>query len=167
MPHINEAPWDQAACAKLATAPYATMPSDDGGPLDGAIAVAMSAEPVDGPDVLPLISDIVTYLRTEGRWLGIKAAAAAGTSVAAMAAVDIATDLRQTRIDLNLPLVKTMLTSLANDIPTGAGATLIDGDDLAAITAMKSTKVEYWQSIDATSPFNQHDIPRFRAWSAS
>lgn len=110
---------------------------------------AVNAMTVAGSDQLVSIADVMSYLRENGLWLPIKAAA--GSNQAAAAAVDIAGDLRAQTIDFNLPLVKMLLTALvASGLLTQANAD--------ALAAMKNTTQLWWQVKGYSSPFSENDL---------
>lgn len=96
--------------ARLGQAPYVSMAQD--GSADIGIAAAMQAETIGAPDRVVPIAEVMDYLRTNGLWLPIKAAAVAGTSIGAAAAVDLNDDLRFQTIDFNRPIVGAMLADL-------------------------------------------------------
>jgi hypothetical protein len=100
---------------------------------------AINAWTVPGPDRLVPVSDAVDYLRLNGLWLPIKAAAATG-EVGAAAAVDIVSDLRISTIDFNAPIVSMLLGDLQR-------ANLLSVDNANALIAMKKAVMPWWQSV--------------------
>ena len=109
-----------------------------GGTADQALA-AINALTVASPNRPVSISQVMAYLRENGLWLPIKAAAAAGTSIGAMAALDLNQDLRQTTIDFSLPLVVTMLADLVSH-------DLLTKEQSDALVAMGMPQVPWWQA---------------------
>jgi hypothetical protein len=100
---------------------------------------AINALTVPAPNAPVPIAQVMSYLRENGLWLPIKAAAAAGTSQGAMAALDLNQDLRQTSIDFSLPLVGAMLADLVSH-------GLLTSGQSAALTAMGTPPVLWWQA---------------------
>ena len=142
----NAVPWDADIRAR---------PEFTDALTDAAIAAALNAVVVPGPRQPVAVGRIVTYLRREGVWLAIKAAAAGGNPVAA-AAVDLASDDHTATVDLDLPIVQTLLPKLAE-------AGLVTAAHLDAINAMADTAAPWWQTIGSASPLNEYDIARARA----
>ena len=141
--------WDAAVRAH---AIYQAAPADGSG--DAAAAEALNALTVPGAPTPVPVADIVRMLRTRGKWLPIKAAAA--SNPAAAAAVDLATDPHTGTVDLTLPLVQSLLPGLV------AGGFISD-QDLADINAMGTPAEPWWRSIGAPAPLNEFDICRARA----
>ena len=157
MAHDNEIPSDEALKAKLATAPYVTMPTDNGGPDDEAIAAALNSEMVAGAPVPLSKLDVVTYFRRNQLWLGMdgKSGIKNSENVAALYAVDLYRDPSVTTIDVTDPLIITMLDDLV-------AAQLLSEANVAALTAMATPQISYPISVGAPGPLNAHDIPRIR-----
>lgn len=106
---------------------------------------------VPGPNQPVAILDAVTWLRAEGLWLGIKAAALAGTSQGAMAAVDLNEDPRAQTIDFSLPAVQGMLTDLvSHNLLTQAQAT--------ALAALGTPPIPWWQANGFTAQITLDDL---------
>lgn len=89
--------------AELADARYAGL-------NDQQAADVLNARVIQARKFVPVV-DITTYLRSQGAWLGIKAAAP--TNAAAAAAVDYNDDPRTETLNLDLPIVVQMLAALA------------------------------------------------------
>jgi hypothetical protein len=120
--------------AKQAESAYADMDDDQKAAAINALTITIR-RPAN-------IVDITTYLRTEGAWGAI--VVAASTNPAAAAAVDYNNDLRASTLDLDLPIVQTMLDGL-----TGASPALLTTDQRAAIMAMGDVVIPYLTSIEA------------------
>lgn len=110
---------------------------------------ALNAMTAAGPDQKVLIVDATNYLRINGVWLGIKAAA--GTVPAAAAAVDIVQDLRQDTLDFSLPIIPYLVGALVT-------AELITQDQADGLTALKNTIVPWWQANGYPREFDLGDI---------
>lgn len=105
---------------------------------------------VAGPDRPVPIADVMTYLRSAGLWLPIKAAAT-GTCLGAAAAVDLNNDMRMQTIDMGLSLVAQMLTDLITH-------NLLNQTQADALVAMKNTTVLWWQSAGYAREFDMGDV---------
>jgi hypothetical protein len=126
------------------------------GTTDQKIA-AVNALTVAGPRKPVQIADVMTYLRSNALWLPIKAAAAAGTSAGAEAAVDLNSDMRMQTIDFDLPIVAGMLA----DLVSKALLTQAQSD---ALNALANTTIPWWQATVAqggcglSSPVGANDL---------
>lgn len=103
----------------------------------------------NGPRRLVPIATVMEYLRTNNLWLLIKAAQ--GSSAGAAAAVDYNADLRAHSIDLDLPIVQTMLGDLVTH-------NLLSAEQRAAIDAMANSRLPWWQSAGFASPIGTGDL---------
>jgi hypothetical protein len=93
-------------------------------------------------DRLVPILDITDYLRSNGLWLPIKAAAAQGNGAAA-AAVDLNDDVRAQTLDMSLPIVAQMLAALVT-------AELLTQAQSDAIVALKTQSVPFARLLGET-----------------
>ncbi|MTK11608.1 MAG: hypothetical protein F8N39_05805 [Clostridiaceae bacterium] len=116
-------------------------------------ATAINASTYPGPYKLVPLGAILAYLRTQGAWLGIKAAAASNT--AAAAAVDLESDPHAQNLDVSLPQVSQMLASLVS-------AGLLTAAQSSAIVAMGQTMTSRAQVIGWTIPPTAADISAAR-----
>jgi hypothetical protein len=93
---------------------------------DVAAAADLNTAYRPGPNVPADILTVMTWLRSNGLWLPIKAAAAAGTSQGAIAAVDYNSDPRTRTIDFSLAAVQAMIADLvSHSLLTSAQATAL------------------------------------------
>jgi hypothetical protein len=99
---------------------------------------AVNALTVPGPNVPVPVLQVMTFLRTNNVWMGIKAATSAG----ALAAVDYNSDPRVQTLDVSLPIVQAMLA----DLVTHGLLTQSQSD---AIKAMGATTILWWQATVA------------------
>lgn len=112
---------------------------------------AINAETVSGPNRLVPISELMSYLRTHNLWLPIKAAAASGSSVGAIAAVDLNEDMRMTSIDFSIATAQALLADLVSH-------SLLTQEQADTILAMQITSIPWWQSAGYTSPIGEGDL---------
>jgi hypothetical protein len=101
---------------------------------------AVNALTVAGPNVPVPVLQVMTYLRTNNLWMGIKAATA--TSPGAAAAVDYNSDPRVQTLDVSLPIVQSMLADLVSK-------TLLTQAQSDAIKAMGTPPIPWWQATVA------------------
>lgn len=107
---------------------------------------------------LPILT-AVAYLREQGAWLPIKAAAAAGAvtntptaaQVAAMATIDLYEDTRAQALDFTLAVVAEMMSALVS----GSLLTQTQADTL---TAMSFVQVPWWQANGYSGPVSPSDL---------
>lgn len=98
------------------------------------------------------IASVMTYLRSNGLWLGIKAASVGAVpSLGAQAAVDLNADLRMETIDFGLPIVQAMLADLVTH-------GLLTQEQAAALNALGTEVIPWWQSAGYPRPFDMGDI---------
>lgn len=110
------------------------------GMTDDQIAATLNAKTVAGPDRQVPIIVLTKYLREAGAWLPIRAAAVAGTSQGAIAAVDYNSDLRAATIDMDAPIVAAMLADLV-------GHGLLTQAQSDAMVALKATTIPYLSTL--------------------
>lgn len=100
---------------------------------------AINALTVAAPNAPVPISAVMAYLRENNLWLSIKAAAAAGSSQGAVAALDLNQDLRQTTIDFSLTLVGLMLADLVSH-------GLLSQAQSDALASMGTPQIPWWST---------------------
>jgi hypothetical protein len=123
-------------------AKWATLTGTTAAKLD-----ALNALTVPGASAPVPVLAVMTYLRTNNLWMAIKASATPG----AMAAVDYNSDPRVETLDVSLPIVQGMLADLV-------GHSLLTSAQAAAITAMGTPPILWWQANDYTGPFSAPDL---------
>lgn len=123
------------------TALISVWPTLTGTTVDEKLA-QINAMTNPGPPRLVPIPAVMDYLRSNNLWLAIKISAAkfaAGDttgSVGAAAAVDFNEDMRMETIDMDLPIVGSMLSDLV-------AKNLLTQDQADAIHGLKSTTVSW------------------------
>jgi hypothetical protein len=123
-------------------AKWATLTGDTATKL-----AAVNAATVAGPNVPVPVLQVMTYLRTNNLWMGVKASQTPG----AMAAVDYNSDPRVQTLDVSLLIVRGMLADLVTH-------TLLTQAQADAIVAMGTPPVPWWQANGYSRAFDLGDI---------
>lgn len=118
------------------------------GTTDAKLA-ALNAMTVAGPNAPVDVVTATNYMRQNGTWYAIKAAA--GSNQAAFAAVDLVNDLRVQTIDFSLPIVVQMGAMLVS-------ANLMTQAQWDGLMALSKTTIPWWQSVGLNSPVGIGDL---------
>lgn len=157
MPHINAVPWDADILAKLATDPYNKMPQD--GSADVEMSGMMNAEEVSVIVAFPWVS-AKKIAQAYGDWPNIvirsEERPADATVKAAINAVSL--DDGQVIDPSNVYAWKAFEAGMS---VLHASGDLSDAA-IGEIGKLPVSAIPWWQSINASSPLNEHDLARAR-----
>lgn len=124
---------------------------DMSGDTTAAKLSALNAERVAGPVQGVTVVQVMTYLWTNGLWLPMLAAANAGTSNGAIAAVALLEDRTRETIDFSLPTATALLADLVSK-------SLLTQAQSDAIVAMGTQQVPWWQANGYPEPISYGDL---------
>lgn len=112
---------------------------------------SLNAETMAGPvQGVPVVT-VMTYLWTNGLWLPMLAAAQAGTSNGAIAAVALLEDRTRETIDFSLPTATALLADLVSN-------SLLSQAQSDAIVAMGTPQVPWWRANGYALPISLGDL---------
>lgn len=111
----------------------------------------LNGETIAGPVVGVPVVQVMTYLWTNGLWLPMLAAAQAGTSNGAIAAVALLEDRTRETIDFSLPTATALLADLVSH-------SLLSQAQSDAIVAMGTPQVPWWQGNGYSGPIGYGDL---------